>query len=68
MAPTNCRAVSRANCVSVSRVMTYLTPTRLAVAPTTSEKRSPLSVPGAARSSQFRSASLPRLRSRPIQI
>jgi hypothetical protein len=63
MAPTNCRAASRASCVSVSRVMTYLTPDRMAVSPTTSEKPIFPAASGAARSSAFRSASLPRLRS-----
>ena len=59
MAPTNCRAASRGSCVSVSSVMTYLTLGSTAVSPTISEKRSPASP----RSSAFRSASLPRLRS-----
>ena len=40
IAPTNCRATSRGNCVSVSRVMTYFTVDRIAVSPTTSEKSS----------------------------
>ena len=37
MAPTNCRAESRGSCVSVSSVITYFTPGRVAVSPTMSE-------------------------------
>ena len=64
MVATNCRAASRGNCVSVSSVITYFTFARASIPPTMSEKQSP----EPPRSSEFKSASLPRLRSKPIQI
>jgi hypothetical protein len=62
MVPTNCRAASRGSCVSVSRVMTYRTPDRTRVADD-ERKAVPGERPAPPRSSAFRSASLPRLRS-----
>ena len=63
MAPTSWRAQSRGSCVSVSKVMTYLTWDSVEILPTIVENRSAC----CPRSKALRSLSFPRLRSCPIQ-
>ena len=63
MAPTNCRAASRGSCVSVSSVMTYFTPGKHCRLADDEREAIPVWPNVPPRSSEFNSASLPRLRS-----